>query len=84
MTTKLKHCPFCGGAPKENVTDISPGYQTSSVRCTKCPALVGKCDLEADEAWNTRFHAPMTRFEIAMFWLTFALLIAVLWFGSGV
>ena len=52
--TELKHCPFCGGNARERKTDIGPGYKTSQVGCTRCPAEVGKSGLDAKDFWNAR------------------------------
>lgn len=51
---ELKPCPFCGGEAKSHKTDIGPGYQTSSVKCKRCPAEVAKSGLDAEAAWNRR------------------------------
>jgi hypothetical protein len=51
---ELKPCPFCGSDARSSRTDIGRGYQTSFVKCTKCPANIGKSGLDAEVFWNTR------------------------------
>jgi len=56
VQANLLPCPFCGGEARSHKTDIRPGYQTSSVRCKKCHAEIGRCDLDAEGFWNRRQH----------------------------
>lgn len=53
--TELKPCPFCGGNGKM-ARDVTCGYETFWVFCTKCgsQANYGHFKAEAAAAWNTR------------------------------
>ena len=53
----LKKCPFCGGEA-EIFCDTEMGGTQYRVRCTNCPADVGRYwywkEKDAIEAWNRR------------------------------
>lgn len=66
----LKPCPFCGEKATYHETNIKPGFQSSAVSCTKCPALLGKCDLTAKELWNRRVEQKTTEELVAEFYGT--------------
>ena len=64
----LKNCPFCGAAATYHETNIKPGFQSSVATCTKCPAMVGKCDLTAKDCWNRRIEPKTTEELVAEFY----------------
>ncbi len=63
---EIKPCPFCGGEARNWKTDLGPPYQTSFVRCTKCRAEIGRCDLDAEIYWNTRATPEATSLKQAL------------------
>lgn len=60
--TELKPCPFCGGGAYIHRTDFLNAESVYGVRCCDCESSSSQLydtELEAIEAWNTRYEPPI-------------------------